>query len=123
MKDGWGKGVLWENLIKPLEVIENKEYPCAHAPSTAKAKTGKRNGGLIRRAGRPTGENYYQLSPHLGSLFLSLAPFGFKSGSNSLMVITPFILHWLSVSGNTTEILLYRAPRCMNFAGIGCCNS
>ena len=38
----FGKGILWGNPIKPLEVVENKEYHCAHTPCTAKAKSLKR---------------------------------------------------------------------------------
>ena len=36
MKDEMRRGILWGNSIKPMEVIENKEYNCAHTPSTAK---------------------------------------------------------------------------------------
>ena len=29
-RDERGRGILWGNSNKPLEVIENKEYHCAH---------------------------------------------------------------------------------------------
>ena len=37
----WGLGILRGDFNKYLEVVENKEYHCAHTPSTAKAKSEK----------------------------------------------------------------------------------